>query len=97
MSVKIGEKIHHEDGGSRLVIESIYDNQPVFDRVKSLNSAGVGQTGDYRHVGTIPLHLLKEWLREAGVEWGTPEAQDVIKNKMLSGEFDRLRNWKGNY
>jgi len=95
--MKIGEKVHHEDGGKTLVVESIYDNAPVLKQVEQLRSAGIGQTGDYRHVGRIPMHLLSQWLKEAGVSWGSKEAKDVIKRKMLSGDFDKLRNWQGTY
>ena len=95
--MKIGEKIHHEDGGNTLVVESIYDNAPVLRQVEQLREAGVGQTGDYRHVGRIPMHLLTQWLKEAGVSWGSKEAKEVVKRKMLSGDFDKLRNWQGTY
>jgi len=43
------------------------------------------------------MHLLSQWLKEAGVSWGSKEAKDVIKRKMLSGDFDKLRNWQGTY
>lgn len=95
--MKIREKVHHEDGGDRLVIESVYDNQPVFDEVDMLRKSGVGHTGDIRHVGRIPMYLLVSWLKEAGVEWGSKEAKDIIRRKMLSGDFDKFRNWKGTY
>lgn len=95
--MKIGEKVHHEDGGKTLVVESIYDNSPTLRQVKALKDAGVGQTGDYRHVGRIPMYLMVQWLKEANVNWGSKEAKDVIRRKMLSGDFDKLRNWKGSY
>ena len=95
--MKIGERIHHEDGGKTLVVESIYDNEPLLESVKALKDSGVGQTGDYRHVGRIPMYLLTQWLKEAGVHWGSQEAKEVIRRKMLSGEFDKLRNWEGSY
>jgi len=34
--MKIGEKVHHEDGGKTLVVESIYDNAPVLKQVEQL-------------------------------------------------------------
>ena len=95
--MKIGERVHHEDGGKTLVIESIHDHSLTLRQVEQLRSEGVGQTGDYRHVGRIPMNLLQSWLKEAGVPWGSKEAKEIIRRKMLSGDFDKLRNWKGRY
>jgi hypothetical protein len=41
--------------------------------------------------------LINEWLKEAGVAWDDPAMDDIIKRKMLSGEFDKLRVWEGTY
>ena len=96
--MKIGEKIHHEDGGNTLVVEKIYDNEPYLDEVKAIKDAGLGQTGEKRLVGRIPLHILSQWIKEAGLRWDDHEAvRDVIKRKMLSGDFDKLRVWEGTY
>jgi hypothetical protein len=63
-----------------------------------LREAGVGQTGESRLVGTIPMHIVAEWMKEAGLSWDDNEAKkDVIKRKMLSGDFDKFRVWKGTY
>jgi hypothetical protein len=33
-----------------------------------------------------------------GIKWGDVEARrEVVKKKILSGEFDKLRVWKGTY
>jgi hypothetical protein len=96
--MKIGEKIHHEDGGNTLVVEKIYDNEPYLDEVKAIKEAGLGQTGEKRLVGRIPLHILSQWIKEAGLRWDDHDAvRDVIKRKMLSGDFDKLRVWEGTY
>ena len=95
--MKIREKVHHEDGGKKLVIESVYDNTATINQVDDIRKSGVGQKGDFRHVGRIPMYLIVSWLKEAGVEWGSKEAKEVIRLKMLSGEFDKFRNWKGTY
>jgi len=96
--MKIGEKIHHEDNGQTLVVEKIYDNEPYLDEVKAIKDAGLGQTGEKRLVGRIPLHILSQWIKEAGLRWDDHDAvRDVIKRKMLSGDFDKLRVWEGTY
>jgi len=96
--MKIGEKIHHEDNGQTLVVEKIYDNEPYLDEVKAIKDSGLGQTGEKRLVGRIPLHILSQWIKEAGLRWDDHDAvRDVIKRKMLSGDFDKLRVWEGTY
>ena len=46
----------------------------------------------------IPVHLVAEWVKEAGIAWSDNEAKkDLIHKKMLSGEFDDFRVWKGKY
>jgi hypothetical protein len=96
--MKIGEKVHHEDNGQTLVVEKIYENQPYLDDVKAIKDAGLGQTGEKRLVGRIPLHILSQWIKEAGLHWDDHDAvRDVIKRKMLSGDFDKLRVWEGTY
>ena len=51
-----------------------------------------------RHVGRVPGAMVSLWLKEAGVKWDdTHAANDVIKRKMLSGEFSAFRNWEGTY
>lgn len=96
--LKIKEIVHHDDGGDTLTIERVYDNQPVLDSVKQIKDAGLGQTGDKRLVGRIPLHIMAQWLKEAGISWSDHEAaKEVIKRKILSGDFSKLRVWEGTY
>ena len=96
--MKIKEIVHHDDGGDTLTIERVYDNQPVLDSVKQIKDAGLGQTGDKRLVGRIPLHIMAQWLKEAGISWTDHEAaKEVIKRKILSGDFSKLRVWEGKY
>lgn len=96
--MKIGERVHHEDGGNTLVVEKIYDNAPCIEEVSAIRSAGLGQTGENRLVGRIPMNVLTSWLKEAGLQWHDTDAvNELIKRKMLSGDFDKLRVWKGSY
>jgi hypothetical protein len=96
---KIKEIVHHDDGGDILTIESVYDNEPVLDSVKSLKDAGFDQQkGDNRLVGRIPMHIMAQWLKEAGVDWSDHgAAQEVIKRKILSGDFAKFRVWEGTF
>ena len=49
-------------------------------------------------IGVVDAALLGEWLKEAGVEWHDTDAKaEVVKRKMLSGDFDKLRVWDKTY
>ena len=96
--MKIKEIVHHDDGGDTLTIEKVYDNEPVLRQVEKIKHSGLGQTGDKRLVGRIPMHIMSQWLKEAGVDWSDHgAAQEVIKRKMLSGDFNKFRVWEGKY
>lgn len=96
---KIAEKVHHDDGGQTLTIERVYDNEPTLNQVKDLKDAGFDQQkGDNRLVGRIPMHIMSQWLKEAGVDWSDHgAAQEVIKRKILSGDFAKFRVWEGTF
>jgi len=94
--MKIGERMYFD--GDKLVHHRKFDNDPYLREADRLRKAGVGQTGEKRLVGRVPMHLINDWLKEAGVSWDDRQGrQDVIKRKMLSGEFDKLRVWEGSY
>jgi len=79
-------------------IHKQYDNNVYLDEVKQIRDQGLGQTGENRLVGRIPVHLVAQWVKEAGLKWSDTEAKkDLIHKKMLSGEFDAFRVWKGTY
>lgn len=96
--MKIGEKVLYDHTNDKVVVQKTHDVNPELQRAEMLRNAGVGQTGDKRLVGTIPLNLIAEWCKEAGVKWDDTQArQEVVKRKILSGEFDKFRVWKGTY
>lgn len=95
--MKVGEKFHNIDG-NKFAIESVYNNDPYLAEVKAIKDQGLGQSGDNRLVGRIPLHMVAQWLKEAGVRWDDAAAkQDVIKKKIMSGEFAKFRVWDGTF
>jgi hypothetical protein len=96
---KIDEKILYDNVEDKLIVKRTYDDQAELDRVEEIRkTSGVNKFGsDYKFVGSIPTHLIAQWLKEAGVAWDDPARGEVIKKKMMSGDFDRLRAWKGKY
>ena len=90
------ESVKATDSG--IIVQKTYDNDVHIEKARMLREAGVGQTGESRLGGTIPMHIVAEWMKEAGLSWDDNEAKkDVIKRKMLSGDFDKFRVWKGTY
>jgi hypothetical protein len=96
--MKIKEQVHLDNKNDKIIIKNTYDNEPALQRVEQLNQAKVGLTGESRLVGSIPIHIIKMWCDEEGVKWSDTEARkDVMKKKILSGDFDKLRVWKGTF
>ena len=96
--MKIKEQVHHDTKNDKIIVESTHDNNPALVSAEQLREAKVGITGDNKLVGTIPIHIIKMWCDEAGVKWGDNEARkEIVKKKILSGEFDKLRVWKGTF
>ena len=96
--MKINEKVHIDEKNQKIHIESVYSNQPYLDRVAEINRLGLGKSGENRLAGSIPIHLLKQVCDKLGVEWSDTDARkDVVKKMLLSGDFDKLRVWKGKF
>ena len=96
-SKKLGEQFI-DDEGDKFLIKRTFDANPTIDAVAKLRSSGMQNFGESRHVGRVPGWMIAQWLKEAGVRWDDiPARDDVIRKKMLSGEFSALRNWQGNY
>jgi len=92
----IEEKITPVHNG--VEVHKKFDNNVYLDQVEQIRKQGLGTTGEHRLVGRIPLHLIEQWAKEAGLAWSDRAAmQDLVKTKMLSGDFDKFRVWKGKY
>lgn len=84
--------------GSTFHVKRTFDPNPTLTSVAALRQANVQDFGESKHVGRVPGWLIAEWLKEAGVRWDDVAARDdVIRKKMLSGEFNAFRNWQGTY
>ena len=98
LSTKIDEKITI-NADDQIIIKKTYDaNQMLLDaeyaRQHSPNALG----SDYKLVGEIDMAFVDLWLKEAGVKWTDTQAvNDVIKKKLMSNEFQKLRVWEGTW
>ena len=94
--MKVGEKfIDNHDG--TFVVQRQFNNEPYLNRVEKIRELNGGIVGESRLAGEIPLHIVETWAKEAGIKWDDPAMKDVIKRKLLSGDFDKFRVWKGTF
>lgn len=84
--------------GDQMVIHKRHDATALLHQARVLRDAGAGQKGDNKLVGRIPTALIVKWCKEAGVKWSDVQArQEVVRRKILSGDFDKFRVWMGTY
>jgi poly-D-alanine transfer protein DltD len=89
---KIDEKFLYDHSSDKIIHKKTYDNSDAIKRVHTLNTQEMNKVGsDYKFVGSIPLNILGEWIKEAGLSWDdNEEIQEIIKRKLMSGDFDKL-------
>jgi hypothetical protein len=93
---KISETIDFEH--DHMVIKKKHDVSQALNDVQKAKDAGIGMSGENRLVGFLDGAVLAQWLKEAGVSWSDTEAaKEVVKRKMMSGEFSKFRVWEGSY
>lgn len=93
---KISEKISFEH--DHMVIKQRHDVSQALKDARMARDAGIGMSGENKLVGLLDPAILGAWLKEAGVSWSDTEAaKEVVKRKMISGEFAKFRVWEGTY
>jgi|TARA_B110000240_G_C13220803_1_gene334547 hypothetical protein len=86
------------DDGDKIIHKKTHDWNPSLEYAKALREHGNESFGESKLIGVIDAALLGEWLKEAGVAWDDHHAKaEVVKRKMLSGDFDKLRVWDKTY
>lgn len=95
--MKIGERMFDDDG--KIIVQKTYDLEPVLEQNAKLRSVdNPGVWGESRHVASLPGWLVFQWMKEAGIHVNDTAARDeMLKKKLLSGEFSKLRIWEGTY
>jgi len=93
--MKIAEKWFED--GDKLVLQKTHDFTPALESAGELRSNGMTGFSENRHIGRIPLALVGIWLKEAGVKWDDPAAKDVIRKKVMSGDYSNFRVWEGTF
>lgn len=89
-------KAFKQDG--HLVIHKQEDVDPVLHAVRVARDAPGAPMSDSWHIATLPTVLIEKWLNEEGLQLSDREAvRDMIKRKLLSGEFNAFRVHEGTY
>ena len=93
--MKTKEKfIDNHDG--TFTIQKQYDNTPYLERTQFLRSMGAGKLPESWCVGSIPMHLLAQWMKEENVDWTDTEGRKkLIMRKLNDPDFKKLRIVEG--
>ena len=84
---------NHDD---TFVVAKEYDNDPYLRRNEMLRQAGAGKLPESWCVGSIPMHLLAQWMKEENVSWqDTDGMQKLIIRKLNDPNFKKLRIVEG--
>lgn len=97
--MKIAEKWFQQDG--KVVHQKTHDWTNLLDQTQKLRANGLDGFGESKLVGRIDMDLWALWAKEAGIKGSDPDfsskMKEVVKRKMLDGEFAKLRVWQGTY
>lgn len=91
---KLGERLLDHEG--KVIVRRTFDATGALEFNRQLRDRGEN-FGESKIIGSAPASLVGEWLKEAGVRWDDPAADEVIKKKLMSGEVSKLRVWEGTY
>jgi len=93
---KVSENISFEH--DHMVIKQRHDVSQALKDARMARDAGIGMSGENKLAGFLDPAIIGAWLKEAGVSWSDTEAaKEVVKRKMISGEFAKFRVWEGTY
>lgn len=97
--MKIAEKWFEQDG--QVVHQKTHDWTNLLKQTQALRSNGLDGFGESKLVGRIDMDLWSLWAKEAGIKGSDPDfaskMKEVVKRKLLDGEFAKLRVWQGTY
>ena len=93
--MKIKEKFHNNNDGT-FTVEKQFDNTPYLERTQMLRSMGAGKLPESWCVGSIPMHLLAQWMKEEKVAWNDIDGRrKLILRKLNDPDFKKLRIVEG--
>ena len=82
--MQIKEQVHFDKKENKIIVAKTFDNQGVLDRADDLRKGKHGMTGENRLVGTIPMHVITQWCKDAGIRWDDLEARkEIVRKKII--------------
>jgi|TARA_R100000963_G_C4614437_1_gene83799 hypothetical protein len=66
-------EFHYDHSSDLTTVKMVQDVEPIVENNKDLRSQGKGYTPskDLRHVASIPLVIVEQWIKEDGVNFMT--------------------------
>jgi hypothetical protein len=93
---KIAEKVSFD--GTKMLTKETHDFGPTLESAKQRRLNGLHGFSENRHVARVPLALVAQWARDAGIKWDDTQAmQDMLSKKLMSGDFSQFRVWEGRF
>lgn len=90
------KRFFEQDGN--LVYHKQSDPTAVVESAKALNRSGATGFDDNWHLARVPMHLLEQWIKQSGIRFDDRQAiQDMLKKKLLDGDFKDLRVHEGTW
>lgn len=86
--------------GDTFHVKKTFDVEPTLNSAAELRSNGATKSADgqYWHVGRLDVNVYAMWLKEAGVSWDdTKAAEEVVRKKLMNGDFSKFRVHEGKF
>lgn len=93
--MKLNEKFV-DLGNGKFGVQSTFSNDPYLNRTRILREHGAGKLPESWCVGSIPMHLLAQWMKEENISWEDREGRTkLIMRKLNDPDFKKLRIAEG--
>lgn len=93
---KLNEQVHWD--GRKMIVQEQHDFHSVAEQAKTLKSAGLESVGESKLVARIPVKLLAEWAKEAGVKFSdTGAMRELLARKLMDADNSQFRVWEGRF
>ena len=90
------KEIFQDNDDDTFGVLSVYDNDRYLERNQQARSLGLGKMPESWCIGSIPMHLLAQWMKEEQVSWEDTEGRKrLIMRKLNDPAFKKLRIVEG--
>lgn len=87
----IERKLHYEEQGDRLIVQSSQDVEPILNRNKMMqNDKSLTRGKDIWHIASIPNIVIEQWMKE-GINVFKKEDWAKVKERLNNPEYKYLR------